>query len=400
MTCTQLFRSRQQIAHAFQREIRSRASLLLVVVLFIPHAGLYAQKSRETAFGVAWRVIGPWKVAGNEALISTGDAIDPGSLLQPMEGEHDHSITLLLPDGQRILYECFTVQDCVRGFRVPSLYRQPATNAIDLLSRVNAVLKQKENGTRSPVSDDEARVSRDESLVPRDEAVATLKAGNQVEVAGLAAKLSNGKYWYTVRSLSREARALPRREFEKSSPSIAFTLPSEGLFDVLIADSLNTPRIDLVVAALHETHSSGVINSFQNVQALLQNWNEDYQGWPVHEFQRDYLRSLLLDIAPTSRRADRSMPVRAQNQNPGAAAEPLFSPKPGVFRGDTEVVLRCDTPGATMHYTVDGSQPVSESAVYRAPIIVKGTELTIKAYATAKGKKDSPVVTGIFRIGD
>jgi hypothetical protein len=53
-----------------------------------------------------------------------------------------------------------------------------------------------------------------------------------------------------------------------------------------------------------------------------------------------------------------------------------------------------------MHYTVDGSQPVSESAVYHAPIMVKGTELTIKAFASAKGKKDSPVVTGIFRIGD
>jgi hypothetical protein len=32
--------------------------------------------------------------------------------------------------------------------------------------------------------------------------------------------------------------------------------------------------------------------------------------------------------------------------------------------------------------------------------MVKGTELTVKAYATAPGKKDSAVVTGIFRIED
>jgi hypothetical protein len=71
-----------------------------------------------------------------------------------------------------------------------------------------------------------------------------------------------------------------------------------------------------------------------------------------------------------------------------------------VFKTDTEVRLQCNTPDATIHYTVDGSQPLDGSAVYRAPIIVKGTALTIKAFATADGKKDSPVVMGIFRIGD
>jgi len=60
--------------------------------------------------------------------------------------------------------------------------------------------------------------------------------------------------------------------------------------------------------------------------------------------------------------------------------------------------LRCDTPGATMHYTVDGSQPFDNSPIYHAPIMVKGTELTIKAFAVAPGEKESAVVTGIFRI--
>jgi hypothetical protein len=53
-----------------------------------------------------------------------------------------------------------------------------------------------------------------------------------------------------------------------------------------------------------------------------------------------------------------------------------------------------------MHYTVDGSQPLDSSAVYTAPVMVKGTALTIKAFASAPGNKDSAVVTGIFRIGD
>jgi hypothetical protein len=53
-----------------------------------------------------------------------------------------------------------------------------------------------------------------------------------------------------------------------------------------------------------------------------------------------------------------------------------------------------------MHYTVDGSQPLNSSPIYGAPIMVKGTALTIKAFASAPGKKDSPVVTGIFRVAE
>jgi uncharacterized membrane protein len=82
----------------------------------------------------------------------------------------------------------------------------------------------------------------------------------------------------------------------------------------------------------------------------------------------------------------------------GIAGEPKFSPEPGVFAGDTQVTLRCATPGAVIHYTFDGSQPVAGSPVYTAPISVKGTELTIKAFASVPGKKDSAVVTGIYRI--
>jgi hypothetical protein len=63
-----------------------------------------------------------------------------------------------------------------------------------------------------------------------------------------------------------------------------------------------------------------------------------------------------------------------------------------------EVTLRCNAPGAVIHYTFDGSQPVATSPVYGAPISVKGTELTIKAFASVPGGKDSAVVTGIYRI--
>lgn len=365
--------------------------MLLAMPLYLsPHLGSQ-QAAAKTPLGVAWRVIGSWQVHQGEGSLSEGDAITPGSLLEPFGAAHEHSITILLPDGQRILYECFTSRDCARGFRVPMLYRKPASTAVDLLARINAVAR-KEDGDESPEK-------RDVSGIPRDEAVALIGSENKVEIAGLAAALSNGAYSYVVRSLAQPSRVQPRREFEKQGHSITLALPSDGLFEVSIADRLNTPRIDLLLAAVRPPRAARVAKSFQDVKALLADWNQDYQGWPIHDFQKYYLESVLLDVQPSSLREGR---LSAEKDVPAGnvTAEPRFSPIPGVFHGDTEVTLRSATADAQIYYTVDGSQPLDGAAVYHAPIIVKGTALTIKAFASAKGKKDSPVVTGIFRIGE
>jgi hypothetical protein len=354
---------------------------------------LFAQGSLEKQpSGVAWRVIGSWHTRNNNGTVSDGDAIVPGSLLEPEPTEHDHSITILLSDGQRIFYECFAERDCARGFRVPPLYRKPDPAAVDLLKRVNAV--ERRNRTVSPES------QRQSESTARDESVALIGTDNTVEIAGLPAALSDGVYSYTVRSLSHSSSAQPRREFRKQGKSVKLTLPSEGLFEIMITDRLNTPRIDLLLAAVHKQAGSGIVDSFHKVEALLRDWNEEYQGWPVHEFKRDYLRSVMLGIAPSRSAGGTLSRTPASSQSPDVACEPEFRPIPGVFKTDTEVRLQCSTPGVTIRYTVDGSQPLVGSAVYRAPIMVKGTALTIKAFATAPGKKDSPVVTGIFRIGD
>ena len=91
-------------------------------------------------------------------------------------------------------------------------------------------------------------------------------------------------------------------------------------------------------------------------------------------------------------------PVTAAMKPSGATGEPSFFPKAGVLAGDAEVILRCSTPGATIHYTVDSSQPSASSPVYSAPILVKGTGLTIKEFSSMPGERDSAVVTAIYRV--
>jgi hypothetical protein len=193
--------------------------------------------------------------------------------------------------------------------------------------------------------------------------------------------------------------------------SISLGLPSSGLYVLTITDALNAPRIDLLVAAIRPAQAASFKKTFGEAHAQMEQWNEYYQGWPIHDFQRAYLQSLMAGVK--ARSEDRQAGAAGKlasgvvgpgglddtaRERAGVTAEPSFFPKPGLFAGDTAVTLRSNVQGIAIHFTVDGSQPVASSPVYGAPIMVKGTELTIKLFASVAGSKDSAVVTGIFRI--
>ena len=354
-------------------------------ILLVFAAALGAEQAPA---GIAWDVHGSWLTDGAGTPIHTGDAIEPGSLLQPSGEAANHSITILLPDGQRILYECYLAEDCARSFRVPSLYLKPDRFAADLLARIHEVLARGSSDTTSRTFQ--------QGRLPQDEALAVLGSGNQVSLGGLVASLPNGRYTYDLRPVESTALRRSRLILEKNAPSVSVAIPSPGLYDLRIADALNTPRIDLFVAVIRPALAASLLELFHHAKALLDDWNSDYQGWPVHDFQRAYLVSIGLNIKPPSLGRRSSAPEEVRRT--GVTAEPAFAPRPGLFDGNTAVRLKCDTPGAIIHYTVDGSQPFKTSPVYGASIMVKGTALTIKAFATVPGKRDSAVVTGIFRI--
>ncbi|MCR5014368.1 MAG: chitobiase/beta-hexosaminidase C-terminal domain-containing protein, partial [Bacteroidales bacterium] len=76
---------------------------------------------------------------------------------------------------------------------------------------------------------------------------------------------------------------------------------------------------------------------------------------------------------------------------------PVFSPYAGTFTEAQEVSISCATEGATIYYTLDGTDPTTESTVYSAPITVSETT-TIKAMAVKEGMQNSEVVTGTYTI--
>jgi hypothetical protein len=288
---------------------------------------------------------------------------------------------------------------------VPSLYRAPEPLAVDTLARIHATLTGGHSDLLARAKIQQA------SRLPRDEAVAVLDPDNRVHVEGLAARLSNGSYSYDLRPLDGAHPREPHLVFQKNGPSIALSIPSSGLYRLTIIDDLNTPRIDLFIAAVKPAQAAEVEKRYRDAKALIKSWEEEYQSWPVHDFQRAFLESLMQSVntAPAYRQINMAGNIAPNpaghsglggtaGERIGVTAEPDFSPSPGLFEEDTAVTLRCTTPGATMHFTVDGSQPVASSPVYRAPVMVKGTVLTIKSFASVEGRKDSAVVTGIYRI--
>jgi beta-glucanase (GH16 family) len=77
-------------------------------------------------------------------------------------------------------------------------------------------------------------------------------------------------------------------------------------------------------------------------------------------------------------------------------ATPTITTK-NALNGARIVSLATSTTGATIHFTLDGSEPTPGSPLYNTPLLV-ASDLTIKAYATLIGYLDSSVATFKFAL--
>jgi hypothetical protein len=78
-------------------------------------------------------------------------------------------------------------------------------------------------------------------------------------------------------------------------------------------------------------------------------------------------------------------------------ATPTFDPVAGTYDTTQNVAIACATPGATIHYTTDGSPPTADSPTYSTPIEVAAVT-TIRAIAVANGFADSVAATVAYVI--
>ncbi len=78
-------------------------------------------------------------------------------------------------------------------------------------------------------------------------------------------------------------------------------------------------------------------------------------------------------------------------------ATPTFTPDAGTYYEEQTVSIVCTTEDATIHYTLDGSDPTEECPVYDAPLTISETT-TIKAVAMKEGYDDSDIAEATYTI--
>jgi hypothetical protein len=105
-----------------------------------------------------------------------------------------------------------------------------------------------------------------------------------------------------------------------------------------------------------------------------------------------------------------SIPGSGISVTPAApkVATPAILPPGGTFRKKVTVTMSCATPGATIHYTTNGSDPTAASAIYNTGtgkkkknkgIKLTGRgQLTIKAIAVKAGDTDSDIAVANFTL--
>ncbi|MCM1530686.1 MAG: M6 family metalloprotease domain-containing protein [Bacteroides sp.] len=85
------------------------------------------------------------------------------------------------------------------------------------------------------------------------------------------------------------------------------------------------------------------------------------------------------------------------SDDPVPVRTPMFNPNGGAVTEGTRVTITSSTPGATIYYTQDGSEPTVKSTVYSSPIVTT-RQVTLKAFAVKEGWENSAVATATFTI--
>ncbi|MDD5979414.1 MAG: chitobiase/beta-hexosaminidase C-terminal domain-containing protein [Bacteroidales bacterium] len=76
---------------------------------------------------------------------------------------------------------------------------------------------------------------------------------------------------------------------------------------------------------------------------------------------------------------------------------PSITPNGGTFFNTQEVTITCATDGATIYYTLDGTEPTNAGSIYSKPLTITSTT-TVKAKAYKEGFTESDVASAEFTI--
>ena len=91
-------------------------------------------------------------------------------------------------------------------------------------------------------------------------------------------------------------------------------------------------------------------------------------------------------------------PLPTEGDDPTAVDPPSFSLPAGPYDSGQTLLLSATTPGASIHYTLDGAEPTAASTMYSGPILLPDGTITVKAIAVAPDGTTSTVASAQYTI--
>ncbi len=109
------------------------------------------------------------------------------------------------------------------------------------------------------------------------------------------------------------------------------------------------------------------------------------------------IRAYAMKNGDMSQTVTKKYTLKPASETADTVKTPTFSPLAGQVEKGTKVTITTATEGATIHYTVDGSEPAVESPEYTAEIEINA-DMTIKAIAVKEGMENSLVAESSYTV--
>ena len=269
------------------RRAKFLLAILSTLVVWSPTTTVAENGTPDSEFsGMVWERHGDWHLNGSPAMLRLGEAIPPGGLLTAGAGGGAHSIVILLPDGQRMLCECYDPQACSQGFRVPAITPRPDPAIWDMFVAVRNVLL-----LRSATAEVAFPLAAGRAAMAANvEIVAAVSPQGEISIAPALRVLPAGQYSLTVTNNGQSAAVQPLN-WTAGQKLAQVRVGAPGLYRIRVSDQTNVPRIEVEVLATAPDSVATESARLKQMRETIMQWNHIHGGWDLHAFLRAYLES-------------------------------------------------------------------------------------------------------------
>jgi hypothetical protein len=244
--------------------------------------------------GMVWERHGDWHLNGSSDTLRLGEAIPPGGLITAGAEGSTHSMLILLPDGQRMLCECFEAKICSQGFRVPAITPQPTPLVWNMFVAVRNVLLLRPIAVEAAFPKPTGRAE----MAGNFEMVAAVSPQGEISITPALRVLPPGQYSLSVMKEGQQAAAstipaLQPLAWISGQPVAQVRVGGVGLYHIRVSDQAYIPRIEIEVLATSPASYPAEAAELKQTRETILDWSHTHEGWPLHPFLRVYLESRL-----------------------------------------------------------------------------------------------------------